>query len=95
MERKHAMARRARPEFRRPHSLGPFLVGFFCASARLVVEPDRRSRHGRQAEDSKRQSNREEHGPSVIRFTNDRVLADLDAVVEAIRVRYTLTLPSP
>ncbi len=79
-------------KFRRQQPLGPYVADFFCASAKVVVELDGRSHDGMEAQDRQRQEYMEQQGLTVVRFTNDRVLADLDGVVEAIA---GLCTPSP
>jgi very-short-patch-repair endonuclease len=69
------------------------VADYFCASARIVVELDGRSHERRAAQDEERQKYLERQGLKVIRFTNDGVLANLDAVVEAIAAACTLTRP--
>lgn len=71
-------------KFRRQHPLGCFVVDFYCAVRRLVVEIDGDS-HAEQVEhDAARTEWLEEHGCRVIRFTNREVCNQLDAVLEAI-----------
>jgi very-short-patch-repair endonuclease len=71
-------------KFRRQEPLGPYVVDYLCLSARIVVELDGRTHEGHGADDVRRQDYLERLGLRVIRFTNDQVLADLDAVVETI-----------
>jgi very-short-patch-repair endonuclease len=72
------------PRFRRQQPLGPYVVDFLCASARLVVELDGRSHEDQPKYDQERQEYLESQGWKVIRFTNDNLLADLDGVMEMI-----------
>ena len=71
--------------FQRQHPIGPYIVDFYCASAALVIELDGRS-HDEQTlrHDEVRQQWLQSEGITVIRFTNDEVLANLDAVVRTI-----------
>ena len=89
-------------KFRRQQPLGPYVADFFCASAATVIELDGRSHDEQGKPDKDRQDYLRQRGLSVIRFTNDQVLANLDGVVEAIMAACvsqpfpdTLTLPSP
>ena len=70
--------------FRRQQPIDQYVVDFFCPECRLVVELDGQSHEGQAAEDAARQACLEGQGLRVLRFTNDRVLADLDGVVGAI-----------
>lgn len=69
----------------RQQSIASYIVDFFCPDRRLVVEVDGRSHIGREQADAVRQRALEALGYTVLRITNDEVLADLDGVVERIR----------
>ena len=63
--------------FRRQHPLGPYIVDFFCGSARLVVELDG-DQHGEdqnEAYDQKRTLWIEAQGYRVVRFSNSEFFA--------------------
>lgn len=85
-------------KFRQQHVIGPFYADFYCASAKLVIELDGITHDDRLDYDQKRTLYLEQRGLKVIRFTNDEVLDDLDAVVKEIeqqlseRAKFT---PSP
>jgi very-short-patch-repair endonuclease len=71
-------------KFRRQHPMGPFVADFCCPAHRLIVELDG-DIHDSQAErDAARTEQFEQHGYRVIRFRNELVLNDVDAVLEAI-----------
>lgn len=73
-------------QFRRQHAVGNFILDFFCAKAKLVVELDGDS-HADQVEyDEERTKwlNEQKHY-RVIRFTNREVNENIEAVVEKIR----------
>ena len=73
-------------QFRRQHAVGTYIVDFFCAKAKLVIEIDGDS-HAEQIEyDAERTAwlNEQKHY-RVIRFTNDDEHQNLDAVMQAIR----------
>lgn len=71
-------------KFRRQHPIGPFFADFACPSRRLVVELDGEYHDHIQDEDLRRQRYLEGQGWTVIRFTNDDVLDDAEAVTQAI-----------
>ena len=73
-------------KFRRQHAIGPFFVDFYCHEQRLVIELDGASHHDQGAYDVQRQEYLEAQNPRVIRFSNDQVLYELDAVVRRILV---------
>jgi very-short-patch-repair endonuclease len=71
-------------KFRRQMPLGPFIVDFYCASARLVVEVDGVS-HIDVPGDENRDRCIQRHGAGVFRITNFDVLSNLEGVLAAIR----------
>ena len=74
---------RTRPKglkFRRQHPLGWYVVDFYCASAKLVIEVDGE----RPAHDADRDQWLRRQGLRVIRFEAVDVMGDLEAVVTAI-----------
>jgi very-short-patch-repair endonuclease len=67
--------------FRRQHPLGNYVVDFFCAEAKLIIEAD----GGQHAEESATRANwLEARGYRVIRFWNNDVLGNSDGVVQTI-----------
>lgn len=71
----------------RQHSVGPYVVDFYVAAARLAVEVDG-SVHddpARSAYDAERQQWLEARGVRVVRVRNDEVLRQLDVAVARIR----------
>ncbi len=71
-------------KFRRQHPIGRFIVDFYCAACRLVIEIDGDS-HAEQIEyDQARTEWLNDLGYQVIRFTNREVFRRLEAVLEAI-----------
>jgi len=72
---------------RRQQPLGPFIADFFIPAARLVVEidgPVHDTRDQRQR-DAERQQRLEAAGLHVLRFRNDAILKDMEAVLVEIR----------
>jgi very-short-patch-repair endonuclease len=89
-------SRNLKYKFRRQHPIENFIADFYCAQARLFIEIDGSS-HFEAAQkeyDLARTAVLEELGYKVIRFTNDYVRDNLDAVVEKI-VRKNETLVNP
>lgn len=73
---------------RKQHAVGRFIVDFFCAKAKLVIEIDGdvHADANQAAYDAERtQWLNEQRDYRVIRFTNDNVLHNIDAVLEKIR----------
>jgi len=72
--------------FRRQHPVGSFIVDFFCAKAKLVVEVDGGIHQQQRAYDAERTRLLEGvKGYRVIRFSNDEVLNDIESVLARIR----------
>jgi very-short-patch-repair endonuclease len=60
-------------KFRRQQPIGPYIVDFFCASRRLVVELDGETHLGKEVNDQIRQGYLERQGLRVLRFWNTEV----------------------
>ena len=69
---------------RRQHVFERFIVDFYCPAAHLVIEVDGEIHDLRQQDDALRTEFLEALGLRVLRFRNDEVFADLEAVVERI-----------
>ncbi len=74
-------------QFRRQHAVGPYIVDFFCAKAKLVVEVDG-DIHA-DPEQAKRDEERtawlnEQKDYRVIRFWNSNVLCNIGGVLSQI-----------
>ena len=70
--------------FRRQHPLGRYIVDLVCLEGRLVVEVDGSQHLEQQRYDDARQRWLESQGYRLLRFWNNEVLAETDAVVETI-----------
>jgi very-short-patch-repair endonuclease len=71
-------------KFRRQHSIGQFIVDFYCTKARLVIEVDGLIHQYQGEEDTIRQEYLESLGLKVIRFSNDAILNDIDDVMKKL-----------
>jgi very-short-patch-repair endonuclease len=82
LRRKHVSGLR----FRRQQPIGPYIVDFFCAAAKLIVELDG-EQHGTDeaiAYDVARTEWLESRGYRVVRISNAEFLRDPEEVVNAI-----------
>ena len=82
-------------KFRRQHSIGPFIVDFYCPECRVAVELDgegHMTETGTEA-DQKRTEFLKRFNVTVIRFENKEVFDDLEGVLETIQ-RCLGTTPS-
>ena len=72
-------------KFKRQHPVGPYIADFVCLSCRLIVEADG-GQHNPPGTDAVRDQFLQQQGYRVVRFWNDDVLKNTDAVLEAIRL---------
>ena len=91
-ERMLWQALRLRPhglKFRRQHPIGPYVVDFFCSSARLAIEVDgiAHDMGDQPRRDVERTSFLNENGYRVLRVSAQRVLADAVGTADAIAAR--------
>jgi very-short-patch-repair endonuclease len=73
--------------FRRQHSIGQFIVDFYCHQIKLVVEVDGEihdNKHNIEY-DKQRTYELKKLGLEVIRFKNDQVLNQIDSVIQEIK----------
>jgi very-short-patch-repair endonuclease len=82
-------------KFKRQEWIGPYIADFLCPQARLIVEVDG-SQHGdRTGYDRDRDAYLTLRGYRVLRFWNNEVMGDIEAVLTAIRAALGVSLPSP
>lgn len=87
-------------KFRRQHSVGPYILDFYCPSERLAVELDGDSHFTEDAIEYDRERTAYLNGLHirVLRFLNTDVYENLNVVCESIIVEIrgkNLTTPSP
>lgn len=81
--------------FRRQHAIGNFIPDFICIEKKLVIELDG-SQHLEQEEyDKKRTKYLELQGYKVIRFWNNQVMNEINAVILVIMEELKTTPPQP
>lgn len=73
-------------KFRRQHPLGPFVLDFYCAKARLAIELDggQHNEAAAIAADARRSEWLRAQGVRVLRFWNNDVLANPEGVLTLI-----------
>jgi very-short-patch-repair endonuclease len=73
-------------KFRRQHSIGPYVVDFYCVEERLAIELDGAIHDdpARREADTRRQREIEAQGIRVLRFENREVLEVPEVVCAAI-----------
>lgn len=74
-------------KFRRQHSVGPYIVDFYCAARKLAIELDGAGHEDpmRKEYDHERQEYLRDHGIRVMRFENFLVFERRGLVLESIR----------
>ncbi len=70
--------------FRRQHAIGPFITDFCCSQAKLIIELDGGQHLEQETYDQERTAFLTSKGYRVLRFWNDAVLQDLNAVIQVI-----------
>jgi very-short-patch-repair endonuclease len=70
--------------FRRQHPLGPYIADFCAPRQKLVIEVDGGQHLEQEAYDAQRSAFLEARGYRVLRFWNDDLLRNPEAVVAAI-----------
>ncbi len=71
-------------KFRRQHPVGPYIADFACLDAGLIVEVDGGQHGDQRAVDDARTRFLISRGFRVLRFWNNEVLQETDAVLEVI-----------
>ena len=70
--------------FRRQHAIGPYILDFYCFEERVAIEVDGGQHTSQGAYDSERTSFLESEGVRVLRFWNNQVLGEIEAVKHVI-----------
>ena len=76
-------------KFRRQQPIGPYVVDFVCFEKKVIIELDGGQHSEQIVYDTKRDAWLESQGYRVLRFWNNQLLGDIEAVLE------TLKFPSP
>lgn len=71
-------------KFRRQNPIGNYIVDFYCAETRLIVEVDGDIHAYQEVSDAKRTADLEAQGYRIIRFWNGQVFQNMDNVLEMI-----------
>ncbi len=71
-------------KFRRQHPVGRFILDFYCAEYKLVIEVDGKIHDDQVDYDAARTANLELYGYKVIRFKNDVVINQTETVLTEI-----------
>ena len=71
-------------KFRRQHAIGTYIVDFACIEKDVVIELDGGYHEHQYEKDRVRQAFLESEGWQVLRFSNEDVLSDVEAVAISI-----------
>ncbi|SDH86515.1 endonuclease domain-containing protein [Winogradskyella thalassocola] len=88
---KHLKSRQlSNRKFQRQHSIGYYIVDFYCAAEKLIIELDGEIHNNPKAQeyDKKRTQYLENLGYKVIRFENKMVFDALPSVLGEIQVNF-------
>jgi len=75
-------------KFRRQHPIGIYIADFYCHKAKLIIELDG-SIHEEatiKENDKNRETQMEKWGYSIVRFTNQQVITDIENVLDSISI---------
>ena len=77
-------------KFRRQHSIGNYIVDFYCPSEKLIVEldGDPHGEYHKISEDIKRDEYLQDLGFTVLRFENRFVFQDPEYILEEISKKF-------
>ena len=79
-------------KFRRQQVIEPYIVDFACFAERLIIEADG-SQHADNKDDERRDAYLRRHGFRVLRFWNNHILGEGEAVAAAIFA--AISVPPP
>jgi very-short-patch-repair endonuclease len=76
----------SQPVFRRQHPIGPYVVDFYCAKARLAIEIDGASHDmgDRPQRDAQRDEWLKKRGVKMIRISAVELMRDIDDAADSI-----------
>jgi len=73
-------------KFRRQHGISEYIVDFYCAERRLIIEIDGDSHFtpDKQEYDARRDNFLKQNKFTVLRFTNRQIMEEINEVIEAV-----------
>jgi len=73
-------------KFRRQHSIGAYIVDFYCPAEKFAIELDGEAHNdpGRREYDDEREAYLREQGIRIVRFENKEVFKNAEIVLQAI-----------
>jgi very-short-patch-repair endonuclease len=80
-------------KFHRQKPIGPYIVDFYCAELKLVIEIDGDSHAEQPDYDAQRTAFLESHGLHVLRYANRDILNNLPSVFEHLQTQLEILKP--
>jgi very-short-patch-repair endonuclease len=77
--------------FKAQHPIDIFIADFYCHKFKLIIEVDGEIHESQKESDENRTAELERFGLTVIRFTNDEVINDIERVIEEIKKIINIT----
>lgn len=81
--------RMAGAKFRRRHAIGRYILDFYCVEKKLAIELDGGQHSEQQTYDQHRDAYLEQQGIEVLRFWNNQMLLETEAILEVIYSKIT------
>jgi adenine-specific DNA-methyltransferase len=82
-------------KFRRQQTIGPYIADFVCFEKRLIIELDGGQHSQQIAYDADRSAWLDSQGFRILRFWNNQVLEEIEAVKEEILKRLDVGADTP
>ena len=77
-------------KFRRQHGIGNFIIDFYCPIKKLGIEIDGKQHFHNKESDNERGEYFDSYGIRIIRFRNDEVTNNIEAVLIKIKTELEL-----
>jgi very-short-patch-repair endonuclease len=71
-------------KFRRQQPLGPYIVDFYCHTAKVILELDGESHIGKEAYDDRRCAWLKSQGYKIVRVWDTQIYSNVDGVLQLI-----------
>jgi very-short-patch-repair endonuclease len=84
-------------KFRRQHSVGNYILDFYCPDEKLAIELDGEDHYWEEGiqKDKRKSAFMTSHGIEIIRFENQLVFQDTEFVLKTIVNKFKNTTPHP
>jgi leucyl-tRNA synthetase len=86
---RYLKGKKTKSKFRQQHLIADFIVDFVCLTKKLVIEVDGKIHDYQLEKDDARTLELEQKGFKIIRFKNEEVIGNIDAVLSKIEIELT------